>query len=86
KKNFLFLTRKNLPGAAVLKRERGQGFSPPSPLACTGINQDGSHHSGCADDHCSRCAGKHSSYAQTDHNNRSASWRGGMNHPMFLGS
>lgn len=33
KKNFLFLTRKNLPGAAVLKRERGQGFDPPYPLA-----------------------------------------------------
>lgn len=33
KKNFLFLTRKNLPEAAVLKRERGQGFDPPTPLA-----------------------------------------------------
>ncbi|WP_209309882.1 hypothetical protein, partial [Salmonella enterica] len=32
KKKFLFLTRKNLPRAAVMKRERGKGFDPPYPM------------------------------------------------------
>ena len=58
---------------------------PPTP-ACGCLSRGESHHSGCADDRCSHCVGRHSSYARTGHNSCSADWRDAMSHPMFWGS